>query len=96
MMALPLILFEAAVGGATYWVAALHANHARELLYVVGEETGSDSEDFEEAIIAECAQARAEKLNFKSDDPGDLESRSMWAEFLREDKPRVIACSEWP
>jgi hypothetical protein len=96
-MALPLILFEAAVGGATYWIAALHIEHARELLYAESETMGhDDADDIDDATITECPLARAEKLNFKSDEPDEPASRSMWAEFLREDKPRVIACSEWP
>jgi hypothetical protein len=86
-------LYEAKVGSATYWVSALHPEHARELLYVVEEETGADAEEFEEAVIFECAVERAEKLRFNG---SDGESRSMWGEFLTGRAPRVIACSEWP
>ncbi len=86
-------LYEAKVGGATYWVSALHPDHARELLYECGEEMGVDPEPFEETILVECPVPRAEKLRFNG---SDGESRSMWGEFLTGRCPRVIACSEWP
>jgi hypothetical protein len=86
-------LYEAKVGGATYWVSALHPRHVLELLYETGEEQGSDPEDIEEAIIVECETERAERLRFNG---SNGESRSMWGEFLTGRSPRVIACSEWP
>jgi len=85
-------LYEAKVGGAMYWVSALHRNHAFEILMAEGESTGSDAEDFEEADIYECLPERAEKLRYTSCDD---EHRSMWGEFLRGRAPRIIACSEY-
>jgi hypothetical protein len=89
-MILPMKLFECDVGGAKYWVRALHPEHARELLYVVGEEQGSDPEDFEEATIAELPRSRAEEIR--------IENRgSLWDEYrLSETEPEVLGCSEWP
>lgn len=87
-------LYECHVGGATYWVAALHEDHARECLYAECEQSGADSEDVDDAKIAECPQDRAERLRFAS---GDDEHRSMFGEFQRGSYwPRIIACSEWP
>lgn len=85
-------LYECKVGSATYWVAALHANHAHELLYVVGEEMGADAEDFEEAKIVELAEAQGLKVNT---DTG-RGTVPLWELFLESAEPRIIACSEWP
>ncbi len=93
-MTLPLKIFQAAVGGATYWVAALHPEHARELLYVVCEDQGTDPEDFEEATISECSEERARELKCNTDT--ERGTVSMWDELKHSEEPRVLACSEWP
>jgi hypothetical protein len=83
-------LYECAVGGAKYWAAALHPEHALELLYIVGESQGSDPEDFEEATFAELGRDRAEQINFPND------GHSLWEEFRISDEPRILGCTEWP
>jgi hypothetical protein len=88
---LPLKLFECNTGGAKYWCAALHAEHARELLLIVSEEQGSDPEPIEDARIYEIPETRAKEIDFPND------GRSLWEEFRLSDvEPRVLGCTEWP
>lgn len=87
-------LFRCEVGGATYWVSALHGEHAREVLLALSEHEGSDPEDVEEAKIAELSETDAAGLTFYDD--GDGAERPMWDEHTSDlQTPRVVACSEW-
>ena len=76
--------------GAYTWVIA---NAKNRVLKIYCDNMDMTSMDVEGAIVSRVLQPEGERTSLR--DENGKRISSMWEEFLREPRERVVACSEW-